>query len=45
MTINSPIYARHGLSSYMGPIFVVVLLLLFHVHGKQLRSCRVGQLT
>ena len=26
-------------------IFVVVVVLLFYVHGKYLRSCRNGQLT
>ena len=26
-------------------IVVVVVVLLFYVHGKQLRSCRDGQLT
>ena len=25
--------------------FVVVVLLLFNVHGKQLRSCQDGQVT
>ena len=25
--------------------FVVVVVLLFYVHGKHLRSCRDGQLT
>ena len=25
-------------------LFVVVVVLLFHVHGKHLRSCRDGQL-
>ena len=27
------------------PIFIVVVVLLFYVHGKHLRSCRDGQLT
>ena len=27
------------------PIVVVVVALLFYVHGKHLRSCRDGQLT
>ena len=27
------------------PIDVVVVVLLFYVHGKHLRSCRDGQLT
>ena len=27
------------------PIVVVVVVLLFYVHGKHLRSCRDGQLT
>ena len=26
-------------------LFVVVVMLLFYVHGKHLRSCRDGQLT
>ena len=26
-------------------LFVVVVALLFYVHGKHLRSCRDGQLT
>ena len=26
-------------------VVVVVVVLLFYVHGKQLRSCRDGQLT
>ena len=26
-------------------VLVVVVVLLFHVHGKHLRSCRDGQLT
>ena len=28
-----------------GVVFVVVVALLFYVHGKHLRSCRDGQLT
>ena len=28
-----------------GTIVVVVVVLLFYVHGKHLRSCRDGQLT
>ena len=28
-----------------GKDFVVVVVLLFYVHGKHLRSCRDGQLT
>ena len=27
------------------PLVVVVVVLLFYVHGKHLRSCRDGQLT
>ena len=27
------------------PVVVVVVALLFYVHGKHLRSCREGQLT
>ena len=30
---------------YHFSILVVVVALLFYVHGKQLRSCRDGQLT
>ena len=26
-------------------VFIVVVVLLFYVHGKRLRSCRDGQLT
>ena len=29
----------------LGSIVVVVVVLLFYVHGKHLRSCRNGQLT
>ena len=32
-------------TSLMIEIVVVVVLLLFYVHGKQLRSCLDGQLT
>ena len=32
-------------SSTKGTGFVVVVALLFYVHGKHLRSCRDGQLT
>ena len=34
-------YLRHRTD----PFFVVVVALLFYVHGKHLRSCRDGQLT
>ena len=30
---------------YLDDQFVVVVVLLFYVHGKHLRSCRDGQLT
>ena len=30
---------------FVSPIIVVVVVLLFYVHGKHLRSCRDGQLT
>ena len=33
----------HGPYNQLG--FVVVVALLFYVHGKHLRSCRDGQLT
>ena len=40
------IYYYRRLSNYMyGDGIVVVVALLFYVHGKHLRSCRDGQLT
>ena len=38
----SEIYVYH---SECGTRSVVVVVLLFYVHGKHLRSCRDGQLT
>ena len=29
----------------LGPLVLIVVALLFYVHGKHLRSCRDGQLT
>ena len=37
-------YGIHTTSKYLVNV-VVVVALLFYVHGKQLRSCRDGQLT
>ena len=31
--------------SHLARAFVALLLMLFYVHGKHLRSCRDGQLT
>ena len=36
---------KRFLSTSMGVDYVVVVALLFYVHGKHLRSCRDGQLT
>ena len=54
-TVISPCFAAfftkknnfHGslFASLEDEIGVVVVALLFYVHGKQLRSCRDGQLT
>ena len=39
-------YLELTVSEYCMPFdFVVVVALLFYVHGKHLRSCRDGQLT
>ena len=35
----------HGLTDRPQNTIVVVVVLLFYVHGKHLRSCRDGQLT
>ena len=36
------IYKKHH---FIPKMYVVVVVLLFYVHGKHLRSCRDGQLT
>ena len=38
------IVIRHGLKLRL-VLVLIAFLLLFHVHGKHLRSCRGGQLT
>ena len=38
------IFFTYFTTAYLEPV-VVVVALLFYVHGKHLRSCRDGQLT
>ena len=42
---NSFHYFRQTIFRFQGGVVVVVVMLLFYVHGKHLRSCRDGQLT
>ena len=43
-TDGTPV-SRMVVDSITGYVSVVVVALLFYVHGKHLRSCRDGQLT
>ena len=47
--VQKVLFLTSHLSNYpkdrTSKIFVVVVALLFYVHGKHLRSCRDGQLT
>ena len=50
MKTKSPAWSLKGYHMYehylhIMKFFVVVVALLFYVHGKHLRSCRDGQLT
>ena len=43
--MSCPIYSGPLTPTVSTDIFVVVVVLLFYVQGKHLRSCRDGQLT
>ena len=40
----TPFYLEHCVTA-LTTVEIVVIVLLFYVHGKHLRSCRDGQLT
>ena len=44
-TSKPAVAAMHGLHSMVQWSYVFVVVLLFYIHGKQLRSCQDGQLT
>ena len=43
--LNFNIFLTYDVVSLNNRFVVVVVVLLFYVHGKHLRSCRDGQLT
>ena len=43
MSLTFGLFTQVSGSGHLGPLVVVVFL--FYIHGKHLRSCRDGQLT